>query len=108
MLATLTKDSGMERAANSYVRSLFDEYAEGFESSLVDDLKYVGFELVRAAFDRSEAEEKKKKKYARTLDVGCGTGLLGEQVRTYIGGAKRGCVERREGQIETQRAKRRR
>jgi len=80
LLSTLTKDSGMERASNEYVRQLFDEYSTNFENSLVNDLKYDGFRRVRGAFDRV-SPKRKKRLYSRAIDIGCGTGLLGVEFR---------------------------
>ena len=61
-----------ERAANRYVRALFDEYAERFEDHLVDDLRYVAPNLV---FDI--VSDRLGDKRLRIADLGCGTGLCG-------------------------------
>ena len=53
MLATLTADATMKRASNTYVKSLFDDYAKNFEHSLVEELGYTGYERLRRGFDRA-------------------------------------------------------
>jgi predicted TPR repeat methyltransferase len=79
MLATLTADAGMKRASNTYVKSLFDDYAKNFEHSLVQELGYTGYERLRRGFDR--AFDDKPPVFDIVIDAGCGTGLVGEQFR---------------------------
>ena len=73
-----------EGTAVSYVEALFDQYAPKFESSLVGKLGYrvpemldvlVSEEMARLGVDR----------FARGLDLGCGTGLMGERLRGKVG-----------------------
>lgn len=79
MLATITADATMERASNTYVKSLFDDYAKNFEHSLVQELGYTGYERLRRGFDR--AFHGKPPIFDLVVDGGCGTGLAGEQFR---------------------------
>lgn len=61
-----------------YVASLFDSYAENFDKDLTGNLKY------RVPLVLTEAMQRLAP--ARSLDIldlGCGTGLVGEQVRTF-------------------------
>ncbi|KAL7569844.1 hypothetical protein ACA910_008513 [Epithemia clementina (nom. ined.)] len=96
MLATITADASMKRASNQYVQNLFDDYAVNFEHSLVDELHYTGFERLRRGFDRALmkvfhtttadasttiSRTASAKSFAKVLDAGCGTGLVGEQFR---------------------------
>jgi predicted TPR repeat methyltransferase len=91
MLATLTADATMTRASNTYVTSLFDDYAANFEHSLVDELGYNGYSRLRFAFDKamkygnaevtSETRSTQEGKFEIVIDAGCGTGLVGEQFR---------------------------
>ena len=82
MLATTTADASMKRASNQYVKELFDDYATNFEHSLVQELQYNGFERLRRGFDRAMSEvDKSNHVFAKTVDAGCGTGLVGEQFR---------------------------
>jgi predicted TPR repeat methyltransferase len=66
--------------AVNYVEALFDQYAPKFERALVDRLGYrvpemlddlVQVEMTRLGIDS----------FARALDLGCGTGLMGEKLR---------------------------
>ncbi len=84
MLASLTADATMKKASNEYVKSLFDDYAQNFEHSLVEELGYDGYARLRRAFDKgmaSEGIDVSAKTFGVVLDAGCGTGLVGEQVR---------------------------
>ncbi|CAJ1905852.1 unnamed protein product [Cylindrotheca closterium] len=79
MLATITADATMKRASNEYVKNLFDEYAQNFEHSLVEELGYTGYEKLRRGFDRALGD--KIEPFSLVVDAGCGTGLVGEQFR---------------------------
>ena len=84
MLASLTADATMKKASNEYVKSLFDDYAQNFEHSLVQDLGYDGYERLRRAFDRGMkgvGVDTTSTIFEVVLDAGCGTGLVGEQFR---------------------------
>ncbi|CAB9498933.1 Methyltransferase domain [Seminavis robusta] len=80
MLATITADATMSRASNTYIKSLFDDYAENFEHSLVQELGYTGYERLRRVFDRAFQPEDPPM-FQKVVDAGCGTGLVGEQFR---------------------------
>eukprot|EP00816_Leptocylindrus_hargravesii_P006055 CAMPEP_0196815820 /NCGR_PEP_ID=MMETSP1362-20130617/52083_1 /TAXON_ID=163516 /ORGANISM="Leptocylindrus danicus, Strain CCMP1856" /LENGTH=493 /DNA_ID=CAMNT_0042192937 /DNA_START=113 /DNA_END=1591 /DNA_ORIENTATION=+ len=81
MLASITADATMTRASNTYVTSLFDDYAANFEHSLVQDLGYTGYERLRRGFDRAFGGAEKVPSFPLVVDAGCGTGLVGEQFR---------------------------
>ncbi|MDB5874089.1 MAG: hypothetical protein JWQ07_3531 [Ramlibacter sp.] len=74
-LAALTGNDAPEAAPRQYVESLFDGYADGFEQHLVDVLKY------RAPQVLVEGLERTGRRFARALDLGCGTGLCGPLLR---------------------------
>lgn len=64
----------------AFVELLFDQYAPRFEHALVRTLDYRGPQLIMdalraAGFARAE----------RALDLGCGTGLMGEHLRPVCG-----------------------
>lgn len=67
--------------AVSYVEALFDQYAPKFEEALVDRLGYrvpeLLDEMVQTEMTRLGIEG-----FARALDLGCGTGLMGQRLRT--------------------------
>ena len=63
-----------------YVRHLFDQYAERFDDHLTRHLGYRGPELLCDAIARACAIEGVRPPFQRALDLGCGTGLFGEQL----------------------------
>lgn len=72
MLLGEEKLSGMPQA---YVRTLFDQYAPRFETSLVDDLGYRGPAILFKAVLWVRAVARKPTFFKRAIDLGCGTGL---------------------------------
>jgi predicted TPR repeat methyltransferase len=68
-----------------YVEALFDEYAPRFEKELVDDLDYGA----PPALGRMIAAALDGRRVGRAVDLGCGTGLMGVEIR--------GLCERLEG-----------
>ncbi|WP_156771515.1 class I SAM-dependent methyltransferase [Labrys sp. WJW] len=74
-LGEMPPDGAMTPA---HIAALFDEYAPRFERSLVADLSYRGPALLRMALDGIG----RSKPFERALDLGCGTGLVGEAFRT--------------------------
>jgi predicted TPR repeat methyltransferase len=60
-----------------YVRALFDDYAPRFDRHLVRGLDYRGPELLHAAVRRAATDLVRPARFARMLDLGCGTGLVG-------------------------------
>ncbi|MCF6371113.1 methyltransferase [Rhizobium halophilum] len=57
-----------------YVESLFDDYAERFDEALVERLNYrIPEDLARMIADKAP--------FRLTVDLGCGTGLLGAAIR---------------------------
>ena len=69
--------------AVSYVEALFDQYAPRFETALVDKLGY----QVPALLDgmiQAEMEQLGVSRWGQALDLGCGTGLMGERLRGKV------------------------
>ena len=62
----------------AYVQTLFDQYAPAFERSLLGNLSYRAPRQLREAVESLISAEAK---WARVLDIGCGTGLAGEVFR---------------------------
>jgi len=81
MLASITADATMKRASNVYVKNLFDDYAQNFEHSLVQELGYDGYARLRRGFDRAFGGQELVPEFGTVIDAGSGTGLVGEQVR---------------------------
>jgi predicted TPR repeat methyltransferase len=77
-LAALSGDRSVKTAPTQYLREMFDEYAPKFDKNLVEELKYQApqqlLRAVRAATPRQDLD---------VLDLGCGTGLCGQQFRPY-------------------------
>ena len=64
-----------------YVRSLFDQYAANFDQALVEGLDYRGPQMLREALRAAAAARGRPFRFARVLDLGCGTGLAAEALR---------------------------
>ena len=62
---------------SGFVRSLFDSYANRYDSHLTDRLEYRAHMLVEGAVVEALAGRRD----IDALDVGCGTGLFGERIR---------------------------
>lgn len=69
-----------DRAPAAYVQRFFDGYAEGFESHLRGSLAYRTPELLLDLLTRHMVPEHR---FARALDLGCGTGLMGPLLRPF-------------------------
>ena len=71
--------------SDAYIRALFDDYANRFDSHLRGALAYSGPEIIMAALEQVAPNAR----FARVLDLGCGTGLMGEAIRAradWLGG----------------------
>lgn len=66
---------------DAYVATLFDQYAGRFDAALVDGLAYRGPALLRAAIEKACRSLGVAPRFARLLDLGCGTGLGGVAFR---------------------------
>jgi predicted TPR repeat methyltransferase len=75
-LARIGRRAPPEVAPANYVRALFDDYADRFDTHLIGRLSYRGHELLRKALERLGATE-----FSVVVDLGCGTGLCGAQFR---------------------------
>ena len=71
----------METAPKDYVRKLFDNHARRFDDHLVNNLHYRVPELMRQAVNRLTDD---KGKFKRALDLGCGTGMVGQEFRDIV------------------------
>ena len=68
--------TGLGAAPGAFVETLFDQYAETFDAALVERLAYRVPELIHDALARLGRE-----RFAHAVDLGCGTGLMGERLR---------------------------
>ncbi|WP_051228326.1 class I SAM-dependent DNA methyltransferase [Pleomorphomonas oryzae] len=64
----------------AYVRGLFDDYADRFETALVNDLGYRAPWLIADLIDRVRP----RVRFARGADLGCGTGLMAEVLKGRV------------------------
>lgn len=58
-----------------FVEALFDQYAERFDHALVDTLSYAAPKILTGMLAGAGAP-------GRVMDIGCGTGLMGEALRS--------------------------
>ena len=69
---------------SAFVETLFDQYAEKFDDALVKTLDYRVPEFLAEAIAAQGRE-----KFGLAIDLGCGTGLMGERLRPMVGNARR-------------------
>jgi len=79
-LAVLGEGSPARGLPRAYVARLFDDYAARFDRHLVGDLAYRAPQLIDAALEASAPN----RRFARALDLGCGTGLAGAPLRARV------------------------
>jgi predicted TPR repeat methyltransferase len=60
----------------AFVEALFDQYAHSFDKALLEKLEYRAPQLLAAAITNTG-----RTNFARALDLGCGTGLMGARLR---------------------------
>jgi predicted TPR repeat methyltransferase len=79
-LAAVAGGGMPERASDSYIRKVFDDFAGEFDRQLVDQLRYVTPQLLG---DRMASVLAAPARQYAVLDAGCGTGLCGAFLRGY-------------------------
>jgi predicted TPR repeat methyltransferase len=77
MLNSLTGQTSKE-PPKEYVKNLFDDYAHRFNSALVNNLQYSLPFIIKELILKSNSE---KSQYKNVIDLGCGTGLAGKDLR---------------------------
>ncbi|PRC93053.1 tetratricopeptide repeat protein [Solimicrobium silvestre] len=77
-LAALGVGAPPSAPPTTYVKELFDHYAEHFDVHLVDVLKYEMPQIVATAIEKYRMRDQ-----LDSLDLGCGTGLCGSYLRPY-------------------------
>ncbi|MBF0357846.1 MAG: tetratricopeptide repeat protein [Magnetococcales bacterium] len=77
LLNALTGNTS-DSAPREYVKGVFNSYADNFENHLVKTLEYKTPSLINEAILNFAGLEKR---FKNVLDVGCGTGLMGVEVR---------------------------
>jgi predicted TPR repeat methyltransferase len=77
-LAVIGATDAPDQPPSRYVESLFDDYADRFDTALVEKLDYsVPGKLANLVVPYGP--------FTRTVDLGCGTGLFGAEIRTFTG-----------------------
>ena len=71
-------------ALRGYVRQLFDQQAARFDVALRQKLNYRGPELLFTAMETACRDNGRRMHFTRMLDLGCGTGLVGEPFRPCV------------------------
>ncbi len=77
MLSALAGD-GPASAPKRFVRDVFDEYAEIFDSHLVEELEYRTPSILKRSMEKLRGANCV---FENVLDLGCGTGLSGQEFR---------------------------
>ncbi|MVA59135.1 methyltransferase domain-containing protein [Agrobacterium vitis] len=70
-----------EKPPSRYVAALFDDYADRFDTALVDKLDYRVPKKLAAMISGIGGADRH---YRRAVDFGCGTGLLGMELRPRV------------------------
>ncbi|MER9949749.1 methyltransferase domain-containing protein [Mesorhizobium sp. M0047] len=78
-LQLIGKAPALVALPSAFVETLFDHYAESFDESLVDRLGYRLPELLDQAIRAARPS-----RFALALDLGCGTGLMGQRLRPIV------------------------
>lgn len=79
-LAALGQAAQPDLPPSRYVEGLFDDYAERFDTALVERLAYtVPGKLMRLICDHAASP------YGQVIDLGCGTGLFGAEIAGRCG-----------------------
>lgn len=78
-LALLGAEDVPDQPPSRYVEALFDDYADRFDTALVERLDYT----VPAKLARLIAEHDGRR-FALAVDLGCGTGLFGAEIRDSV------------------------
>ena len=77
MVNSLTGHTSKE-PPKQYVKNLFDDYAHRFNDALVNNLQYSLPFIIKELILKSNREESQ---YKNVIDLGCGTGLAGKDLR---------------------------
>lgn len=75
-LGLLGAAHAIDAPPSAFVETLFDQYADRFDKALVERLAYRVPDLIAEALAAAGARD-----FAHVVDLGCGTGLMGERLR---------------------------
>lgn len=79
-LLTALRGDTPQAAAPGYAKAVFESYAANFEKHLTASLEYGLPQRIPALLEQLDGEDAW---YPKAIDLGCGTGLVGTQVRSY-------------------------
>jgi predicted TPR repeat methyltransferase len=79
-LALMGRADALRALPQAYVARLFDDYAPRFDAHLTENLVYRAPALIADAIGAAPPG----RRFASALDLGCGTGLMGEALRGRI------------------------
>ena len=79
-LALIGRGDAPRALPQAYVARLFDDYAPRFDKHLTDNLGYRAPALIAEALSAVASD----RRFASALDLGCGTGLMGEALRGRV------------------------
>ncbi|MGC1577352.1 MAG: methyltransferase [Beijerinckiaceae bacterium] len=82
-LARLGAITAKEAMQTGYVAALFDEYCDRFDAHLVERLSYRAPQGVLQALREVCAARERPFRFRHALDLGCGTGLMGDAIRPF-------------------------
>jgi predicted TPR repeat methyltransferase len=82
-LARLSAGIGQAGMTAGYVATLFDGYAASFDRHLTGDLAYRGPAQIMAVLHGLGLLPEGRPAFTNVLDLGCGTGLMGEALRPH-------------------------
>jgi predicted TPR repeat methyltransferase len=85
-LARLGAVGAREAMQAGYIAALFDEYCDRFDAHLVERLNYRAPQAVLQALREVCAARGRPFHFRHALDLGCGTGLMGEAIRPFADG----------------------
>ena len=83
-LARLGAGDAAPAMTRTYVRRLFDQYAERYDAALTEHLAYRGPALLREAVETVMRAAGRPLRFGSMLDLGCGTGLAGAAFRPFV------------------------
>jgi predicted TPR repeat methyltransferase len=78
-LALIGQAAAPSAPPSAFVEALFDQYAPNFDASLVEKLGYRVPDLLMQAINAHGQD-----RFGLALDLGCGTGLMGERLRPRV------------------------
>ena len=82
-LARLGSGDAAPAMTETYVRRLFDQYAQRYDTALTEHLNYRGPAILRGAVEAAMGAAGRPMHFASVLDLGCGTGLGGAAFRPF-------------------------